>query len=110
VWQPTALYGTLPARPDQTIAGTISHQTSTGDASSTTDLPLSNQSRLIVNDDGLDDPRHDLLYGHQMKMVISTYNTATKTHILTNAIYYDHKHSPSSSKNEPIQCQNEVSD
>jgi len=84
VWQPTALYGTLPARPDQTIAGTISHQTSTGDASSTTDLPLSNQSRLIVNDDGLDDPRHDLLYGHQMKMVISTYNTATKTHILTN--------------------------
>ena len=80
MWQPTALYGTLPARPDQTIAGTISHQTSTGDASSTTDLPLSNQSRLIANDDGLD----DLLYGHQMKMVISTYNTATKTHILTN--------------------------
>jgi len=78
----STLHCTAPSQrfyqPDQTTAGTISHQTSTGDVSS--DVHLLSPSRLILNDDGLDHPCRDHLYDQQMKPAISTYNIHTHTH------------------------------
>lgn len=64
-------------QPDQTTAGSSTHQTSTGDASLTTDGRLLSQSHQILNDDGLY-PCRDHLYGHRTKIVISTYDKTLK--------------------------------